>query len=364
MTTDAPPGGFLTLGDLEELAAARLPDDVWAMVQGAAGEEWTLRANRDAFHRQTLRPRVLTGVATLDLRTRILSEPASAPLFIAPMAYQGLLHPDAELATARAARDANVPTVVSTLSTRSLEEISAAAPEGDRWFQLYLQPEFASSVRLVERAERAGYRALVLTVDTPVLANRDRQMRGGLAYDTPVPIGNGADILSPSRTPVPEGDHYALRAEASATWDILDRLRSVTRLPLVVKGILTPEDARLALDHGVRGIIVSNHGARQLDGAPAALDALPEVVRAVGDRAEVYYDSGVRRGSDVVMALAMGARAVGIGRPVLWALAVGGEAGVTRLLSLLKVDLATVMAVTGRTTIASLDRSVLGSPRW
>lgn len=362
--TDEDPGGFVTLGDLEEAASAKTPEDVWAFVQGGAGEETTLRANRDAFHRRTLRPRVLVGVETLDLSTRILGEPVRAPFFVAPTAYQGLVHADGELATARAARDAGVLAVFSTLSSRSLEEISAAAPTGMRWFQLYLQPEFDTSRRLVARAETAGYRAVVVTVDMPVLANRDRQIRGRVAVDTPVAVGNGEDIRPPSRAPVPHRDRYVLRQETAATWNVLDQLRGVTRLPLVVKGILTREDARLAVDHGARAVIVSNHGGRQLDGAPAALDALSEVVEEVGSRAEVYFDSGIRRGSDIVMALALGAKAVGLGRPVLWALATGGEAGVARLFSLLKVDLATVMAVSGRTEISSIDRSLLGTPRW
>jgi 4-hydroxymandelate oxidase len=362
--TDALPGGFQTLGDLEAVAAAAVAPDVWAMVQGAAGEEWTMTANRDAFRRHTLRPRVLTGVATLDLRSRILSDPVNAPFFIAPLAYQGLLHPDGELATARAARDAGVLATFSTLSSRSLEQTAAETPTGPKWFQLYLQPQFDANQKLVERAERAGYHAIVWTVDMPVFSNRDRQIRGGVAVDVPVAIGNGPEFVPPPRAPVRDGPIFSLREEAAATWETLDQLRTLTALPIIVKGILTREDARLAIDHGARGVIVSNHGGRQLDGAPAALDALPEVVEEVGRHGDVFFDSGVRRGSDIVMALAMGARAVGIGRPVLWALAVGGAAGVARLISLLEIDLATVMALTGRTTIPSIDRSVLGSPRW
>jgi 4-hydroxymandelate oxidase len=363
MKNDAP-GGFDTLGDLEQLAAAKVSEDIWAFVQGGAGEETTQRANRDAFHRRTLRPRVLTGVDSLDLRTQLLGIPVHAPFFIAPTAYQGLLHPDGELATSRAAAEANVLAVFSTLSTMSMEEIAGAAPLGPRWFQLYLQPEFETSQRLVERAEKSGYRAIVLTVDMPVLANRDRQIRGRVAVDSPPPIGNGPGVVAPARAPIPEGDHYTLRRETAATWEVLDQLRAITRLPLVVKGILTREDARTAVEHGASGVIVSNHGGRQLDGAPAALDALSEVVEEVGANCEVYFDSGIRRGSDIVMALAIGAKGVGIGRPVLWALAVGGAPAVARLLSLLKLDLATVMAVIGRTTVARIDGTLLGTPRW
>ncbi len=360
---DDVPGGFLTLGDLESAARARLADDVWAYVQGGAAEETTLRDNRAAFHRRTLRPRVLAGVDRVDLRRPILGRPASAPVFLAPTAYQGLVDPEAELATARAAQEGGVPAVFSTLSTRPLEEIAAASGPGDRWFQLYLQPDFERSVELVSRAEVAGYRALVLTVDMPLLANRDRQIRGGVAVDTPVPVGNGSDVVSPARAPVLEGGVYRWRAEAGATWEVLDRLRSHTDLPIVVKGILTGDDARRAAEHGASAVVVSNHGGRQLDGAPAALDALPEVVAAVGPRLEVYLDGGVRRGSDIAMALALGATAVGVGRPVLWALAAGGRAGVARLISLLKLDLATVLALAGRPSIAAIDGSLLGAAR-
>ena len=362
--TDTTPGGFLTLGDLEAAAAAKVERDVWEFVQGGAGDEMTLRANRDAFHRQTLRPRVLSGTERIDLRSTVLSARVAAPFFVAPTAYQGLLAPDGEVATVRAARDAGLLTVVSTLSTRSLEEVAAAAPDGLRWFQLYLQPEFSASVRLVERAETAGYRAIVLTVDMPLLANRDRQLRSGVAVDGPAPIGNGAEIQSPARMLVPAGEEFVLRADAGATWEVLDRLREHTRLPIVVKGVLTGEDAGRAVDHGAAAVVVSNHGGRQLDGASATLEALPEVVRSVGSRVEVYLDGGVRRGSDVVMALALGARAVGIGRPLLWALGAGGAPGAARLFSLLKVDVATVMALVGRTTVSAIDRTLIGEPRW
>ncbi|MGI0071666.1 MAG: alpha-hydroxy acid oxidase [Thermoplasmata archaeon] len=362
--TAVPPGGFLTLGELEAAAASKVSPDVWALVQGGAAEETTLRANRDAFHRQTLRPRVLTGVDTFDLTSQLLDARVTAPFYLSPTAYQGLLHRDGEVATARAARDAGLLAIFSTLSSRSLEEIAVAAPSAPRWFQLYLQPEYDASRRLVERAEKAGYRAIVLTVDMPVLSNRDRQVRGGVAVDTPVLVGNGPDARAPPRAPDRDGARFVLRPSASATWEILDRLRAATSLPVVVKGILTAEDARLAVEHGARAVIVSNHGGRQLDGASAALEVLPEVVREVGGKTEVYFDSGVRRGSDIAMALALGARGVGIGRPALWALAVGGEAGVAQLLSLLKLDLALIMALTGRPNIPAIDGTLLGAPRW
>ncbi len=355
---------FSTLGELERAAARVVPEDAWAYVQSGAGDEDAMRANRDAFRRRTLRPRALIDVTHLDLTTTLLDERVSAPFFICPMARHGLLHPEGEAATARAASDARVLSVFSTLSTRSIEEIAAAAPKGPRWFQLYLQPEFAASRNLVERAERAGYTAIMLTVDLPVLGPRDRLAERGFVIAEDAPVGSGDEILAPDRSPKGALGRYSLRKDAAATWNILDDLQSITHLPVVVKGILTGEDARRAVTHGARAVLVSNHGGRQLNSAQAALDALPEVVRSVGSDVEVYFDSGVRRASDVLMALALGARGVGIGRPVLWALAVGGEGGVRHLLSLLSTELATDMALVGRRRLSEVDRTLLGAPRW
>ncbi len=355
-------GGFVTLSDLEEVASKKVGAPAWAYVQGGAGEERTLRANREAFQRWTLRPRVLVDVTALDLTAKVLNEKVSAPFYISAAASQGILHPDGEAGTARAASAANVLAMFSTLSTLSLEQIAQAAPKGPRWFQLYLQPEFALTKKLVERAEKAGYSALVLTVDMPVQATRDRQSIAGYSLEGRT-VGNGEDIVPPSRSPVPDDEHFSVRSDASATWEILDHLQKITRLPIVVKGILTGEDARLVQDHGAKAVVVSNHGGRQLDGAPASLEVLPEVVEAVGSKVEVYLDGGVRRGSDILIALALGAKAVGIGRPVLWALAAGGEDGVAKLISLLKTDLATAMALTGRRTISEVDRTLIGASR-
>jgi len=249
----------------------------------------------------------------------------------------------------------------STLSSLSLEEIARAAPEGLRWFQLYLQPEFAGTRRLVERAEKAGYRAVVLTADVPVLGVRDRQAEAGFAIDSSEPIGNGPEVVPPARGPTPTAAGFSLRADGSASWEIVDRLREVTDLPIVVKGVLTASDAREAVRHGACGIVVSNHGGRQLDHVAASLDALPEVVAAVGSDAEVYLDGGVRRGTDVLVALATGARAVGLGRPVLWVLAAGGAAGVSRFLEVLAEEFATAMALTGCGSLSEIHPGLLGT---
>jgi isopentenyl diphosphate isomerase/L-lactate dehydrogenase-like FMN-dependent dehydrogenase len=224
-----------------------------------------------------------------------------------------------------------------------------------------LQPEFSVTTSLVERAEKAGYKAIILTVDMPVAGNRDRENQAGSPLASPTILGNGREVVRPLRNPIVDGNRAHIRKEASNTWKVVDHLQEITRLPLILKGILTREDARLAVVHGAKGVVVSNHGGRQLDGAPASLDALSEVVEEVGSEVEVYFDGGIRRGSDIIMALALGARAVGVGRPVFWALAAGGEAGVSKLLSLLKTDLATVMALTGRRTLSEIDKSLVNN---
>lgn len=358
-SSGVPIGGFSSLSDLEPYAAKCLSPTLWDYVQGGSGEGRTLRANREAFQRATLRSRVLAGLKQIDLRTRLLHDAVRLPFFLAPTAYQGLIHPDGELATARAAHRAGALAAFSTLSTHSLEEIARASETGPRWFQLYLQPEFGGTRRLIERAERAGYTAIVLTVDAPVLGVRDGQLRSGFAIDTSLPVGNGPGLIPPSRGPTPSGDVWSLRPDTQGDWSVLEELRRFTRLPIVVKGVLSAEDARRAVEAGAEAIVVSNHGGRQLDGAPSSLSVLEEVVGAVEQKVEVYLDGGVRRGSDVLIALALGARAVGIGRPVLWALAVGGEAGVERWISLLASDVATALILAGCEGISSLDRSMV-----
>jgi 4-hydroxymandelate oxidase len=353
------PGGFQTLSDLEQVARKRLSDPVWAYVQGGAGDESTIEENLEAFRRWHLRPRQLAGIRTVDLRTTLLGTDVASPVYIAPTAYQGLVHPSAEAATAAAASGVGVLAMFSTLSSLSLEAIATAAPVGPRWFQVYLQPEFVVTQKLVQRAEKAGFSALVLTVDAPVLGPRDRQTHDGVAIRSPVPIGNGPEVVAPARAPQFERGVYTFPPDATVTWEVLERLREITSLPIVVKGILTVDDARRAVDRGARAVVLSNHGGRQLDGAVTGLDALPEVVEAVGARAEVYVDGGVRRGRDVLIALALGARGVGIGRPVLWALAAGGEAGVARLLTLLNNELAVSMMLAGRRSVAEIDRSLV-----
>lgn len=356
------PGGspkFATIGDLEEAAREAVDAEVWGYVQGAAGAEQTAHANEEALARWALRPVSLAGVRSVSLETTLLGGPVRAPFFVAPTAYQGQIHAGGERATISAAASLGVLTIVSTLSTDSLEEIARAADHGPRWFQLYLQPRFDHSLDLVRRAERAGYTAIVLTVDAPVLGPRDRQARSGFALDAIPPVGNGPGVRTPPRGPDWDGGPYVVEGAEEVGWPALEQIVAATELPVVVKGVLTGEVARRAVELGAAAVYVSNHGGRQLDRAPAALDALPEVVEAVGGQVEVYVDGGFRRGSDLAIALALGARGVGLGRPVLWALAAGGEEGVERYLRLLGAELANVLLLLGRSRVGEVDRGLV-----
>jgi isopentenyl diphosphate isomerase/L-lactate dehydrogenase-like FMN-dependent dehydrogenase len=270
--------------------------------------------------------------------TSVLGTEVSFPALVAPMAFQGLAHPDGERAMARGASAAETIMCLSTLSTVSLEEVAGAAPEGKRWFQLYWGPDRTKVQDLLERAAVAGYRAIVVTVDLPEVGRRERDLRTG--FETPASLSDVTDN--------------------SLTWRDLEWLRAQTALPVLVKGILTGEDAVLATEAGVEGIVVSNHGGRQLDGVAASLDALPEVVEAVGDRAEVLLDGGVRRGTDVVKALALGARAVLVGRAALYGLAVDGAGGVERVLTLLREEVELALALCGCASPAEVARSHVG----
>lgn len=350
---------FRTLSDLEEIAERSVDARVWGYIQGGAGAERTRRANEAAFERWVLLPDPLAGVRSVDLRTCLLGHEVSAPFFVSPTAYHREVHPAGERATASAAAGLGVLGIYSTLSSDSLEEIAVAGGEGPRWFQLYLQPKLDTSLDLVRRAERAGYSAIVVTVDTPLLGSRDRQERSGFALRDTLAIGNGLKVRTPPRGPTWDGGTYPVGDAGEVTWESLEAVRDATGLPLVLKGILGAGSARRAARLGAKGIIVSNHGGRQLDLAPAALDVLPEVVDAVGGEIEIYLDGGVRRGSDALVALALGARAVGLGRPILWALAAGGRAGVERYLRGFGTELANSLVLLGRRSVSELDRSVV-----
>jgi isopentenyl diphosphate isomerase/L-lactate dehydrogenase-like FMN-dependent dehydrogenase len=348
---------IVALHEFEAFARLAMAPDAFDYVAGGAWDELTLADNLASWTRYQLRPRVLVDVASVSTSTTLLGRPAAMPVAIAPMAVHGLAHPDGEVATARAAAAASVPFTLSTTSSRSIEEVAAAAPDGRRWFQLYVQREIGRSRELVERAEAAGYEALVLTVDLPRLGYRERDRRSG--FELP-PLGN-----FPAETPATHArgvhaDGFEMldaQHEVGLTWDDLATIRSWSRLPFVLKGILTAEDARLAAQHGVDAIVVSNHGARQLDRVAAPVDVLEDVVDAVDGRTEVWVDGGVRRGVDVCIALALGARGVMLGRPVLWALATDGEAGVARALAILREELEVALTLLGTPSPDAVTRA-------
>ena len=335
----------VSLPELESLGRATIEPASWDYIAGGAWAEDSLAEAPLAWRRRRLRPRVLVDVAHVDPATTMNGQPTRQPVAIAPMAAHGLAHPDAERATARAAAAARVPFTLSTLSTASIEEVAAAAPDGVRWFQLYTQADPGRSRSLVERAELAGYSAVIVTVDLPILGYRERDLRSG--FNLSVKHGNFPDSHPDHGSRGGEESGYDLlqdELDRGLTWADLGQIRSWTRLPILLKGVLTAEDARMAVDHGVDGIVVSNHGARQLDRTVTTADALEEVVAAVAGRTEIWVDGGIRRGLDVVTALALGARGVLVGRPILWALAAGGQRGVEQALEILRHE--TVIAMT------------------
>lgn len=333
---------LLTLDDAERLAKQVVPPDAWGYIAGGAGDERTLRWNREAFSRYRLRPRVLIDVSTVTTETTVLGTPVSMPVLVAPMAYQQIAHEDHELATARGAAAAGTVMCLSTVATATPADVAVAAPGAPRWLQLYVFRDRAVSDEVVAQALEVGFTAIVLTADLPVVGIRDSERRAG--FDVPelnVPAFAAARARNTSEDP-------ALRfLDAGLQWDYVTELRERWNVPIVVKGLVTAEDAELACAHGAAGIVVSNHGGRQLDGAVASLEALPEVVEAVAGRAEVFLDGGIRRGSDVAVALALGARAVLVGRPVMYGLAFGGEKGVRQVLEILRDEVENALALLG-----------------
>jgi 4-hydroxymandelate oxidase len=346
------------LADFEPFARERMDPAAFDYVAGGAWDELSLADNEGAWRRFRLRPRVLVDVSGVDLATTMLGTPVAFPVAIAPMAAHALAHPDGEVASARAAAAAGVPFTLSTMSSRSIEEVALAAPDGVRWFQLYTQRDPGRTRALVERAAAAGYRAIVVTVDLPVLGYRERDRRSG--FNLSVSLGNFADdTLGPTHADHGARAGYETIADElsrTLTWDSLAMIRSWAGLPLVLKGIMTAEDARLAVEHGADAIVVSNHGARQLDRVHAPVDVLAGIVAEVRGGTEVWVDGGVRRGLDVAIARALGARGVLVGRPVVWALAAGGQAGVERALAILREEFEIAITLLGARTPADLHR--------
>ena len=357
----ASPAVPLTLADFEPLARARMSHMAYEYVSGGAGDEITLRENQLAFDRIRLQPRVLQDVSALDLGTTLLGQPLPFPILLAPTAYHRIVHQEGELATVRGAAEAGAVLVASSFATTSIEDMGRAAKASPLWFQLYVNRDRGFTRDLVQRAEAAGCRALCITVDSPTTAFRYREARVKFALPEGLERANlkalGTTAGKVHRTT--EGSIYNAVLDPALTWKDIEWLRGLTRVPVLIKGVLSPDDAERGAEAGV-GIVVSNHGARNLDTLPASIDALPRVVDAVKGRVPVLADGGIRRGTDVLKALACGASAVLIGRPYLYGLAVDGAAGVTRVVQLLRRELELAMAMTGRRSLAEIDRTVLG----
>jgi 4-hydroxymandelate oxidase len=348
---DASASDVLSLPELEERARACMSTMAYEFLASGAGDEHTLRWNREAYDHIRLQPRVLRDVTKVDTTIELLGTKLAFPILLAPTAYHRAIHPEGELATARGAGAAGAVWVVSTATTTPLEDIArvASAPV---WFQLYVQPDRAVTKDLVQRAEDVGCRALCLTVDTPVQGARNRQTRAGFA----LPVG----ATAPYMVQLAGGRAIAdTRRGVVMTWEDVEWLRSIARVPVLLKGILDPDDAERSIDVGANGIIVSNHGARLLDTALATIDALPAIVDRVQGRIPVLIDGGIRRGTDVVKAIALGATATLIGRPYCYGLAIGGAAGVQRVVDILRGELEMAMQLMGRQSLAEIDASTL-----
>ncbi len=340
---------LFNLDDYERAAQEMLPPEIYDYYAGGANDEITVQANGAAYGRIRLLYRVLRDVSQRSLATEILGQPLSLPILIAPTAFHRLAHPQGEIATARAAAAAGTIMIVSMVATTAIEEIAAAnaasAKAPPLWFQVYVLPDRDFTVTLVRRAEAAGCRALVLTVDSPIFGRRERDMRH---HFHELPPGLSLANFTPSGTTTPPKFDF----KADLTWADVAWLRTLTDLPLLLKGIVHPDDVRLAWEHGANGLIVSNHGGRQLDTAVSTIEILPEIAAAANGRMPILVDGGIRRGTDVLKALALGADAVAIGRPVLWGLAVGGESGVYDVLDNLRRELDSALALCG---CANLD---------
>jgi lactate 2-monooxygenase len=354
---------------LQERAREVLSAEAFGYVSGGAGAEQTMRANLQAFERWRIVPRMLRDVSVRDLGCSVLGTAMAAPVMLAPVGVQSIVHPEAELAASRAAASLGLPFILSTAASHSMEEVAEAMGEACRWYQLYWPKDRDLAASFVNRAGEAGYGAIVVTLDTWLLGWRPRDLghaylpflKGeGVANYFTDPVFRAALERTPEEDPGPAIGHWAYQfANPSVTWADLAWLREQTGLPIVLKGVLHADDARRATAEGVDGLIVSNHGGRQVDGSIGALDALPEIRRAVGDELPVLFDSGIRTGADVFKALALGANAVCLGRPYIWGLALDGQAGVEQVLRCLLAELDLTLALSGYTALAQLDGSSL-----
>jgi L-lactate dehydrogenase (cytochrome) len=377
----------VNIDDLRSLAYRRVPKIVFNYIDGGAESEVTMRENRRAFDAVTFRPRHAVAAANTDLSTTVLGTQLALPLLLAPVGYCRVMHPGGEVAAARAAGAAGTAYILSTVSGHRLEDVKAAS-SGPVWFQLYLTGGRSAAEEGMERAQQAGYKVLVVTIDTTVIGLREREVRDGMLemlrgniwsqipYATQLfarprwlarfllhgGLPSMPNIVVPGKGPLRVGDAHAALKRGAFVWKDMDWIRDLWKGPIVIKGVLSFEDVRRSLDQGAAAIVVSNHGGRQLDGAPATLRILPEIVAAVNGKAEVLLDSGIRRGADVVKALCLGARAVLCGRAYAYGLAAAGEAGVTRAIEILRCDLDRTLKLLGCPSVRSLDRSYVDVP--
>jgi len=356
------PGGALNTRELEQLARERLSSLAFDYYASGAHDEHTLRDNVEAWARIPLHYRVLVDVSARDTSTTVLGEPVAMPILVAPTAFHKLACPEGELATARASSRAGTVMILSSLSNTRVEDVCAGAT-GPVWFQLYVYRDRGATAALVARAESAGARALVLTVDAPLLGRRERDVRNrfhlppGLSVENMSAEGHGVVELQQAESGL--ATYVAAKLDPSLGWKDVAWLRSITRLPVLVKGLVRPDDACRAIEHGASGVVVSNHGGRQLDGAPATASVLGAIADAVQGRIEVLVDGGVRRGADVLRALALGARAVLVGRPILWGLAVAGEEGAFGVLETMREELDQAMALAGCARVGEVTRELV-----
>lgn len=357
-----------SLADFEQAAQSRLSKMAFDYVAEGAADELTLRRNRDCLSAIRLKPRVLTDVSRLDTKLELLGQTLTFPILLAPAAFHKLMHPEGEIATARGAAAGGTTLVVSSLSTFSIEDI-AKSTKASLWFQLYVQRDHGFTRELVQRAEAAGCRALCITVDSPVPGTRNREMRDafhllpGMAPENLHGLQVQNHDKREENPASADYDIYNALMDPKLTWDGIDAIRSYAKIPVFVKGILNPDDARLAVAHGADAVLVSNHGGRQLDTVPATIEALPHVVESIEGRVPVLMDGGIRRGTDVLKALAFGARAVMIGRPYLWGLAVNGSAGVEQVVQILRREFLTAMALCGCINLSSITREIIWTDR-
>ncbi|XP_053315118.1 2-Hydroxyacid oxidase 1 [Spea bombifrons] len=361
---------LITVDDFEQYAKTFLKKSVFDYYWSGADDQQTLLDNVAAFSRWRLYPRVLRDVSVTDLSTTILGQRVSMPICVGATAMQRMAHPDGETATVKACRSLGVGMMLSSWATSSIEEVAEAAPDSLRWMQLYIYKDRNLTRTLVQRAERSGYKGIFLTVDTPYLGRRLEDVRNKFQLPPHLRMKNfdSEDLAFSSKKAYGDNSglavYVAQAIDASIKWDDIEWLKGITSLPIVVKGILRAEDAMEAVKRGVSGILVSNHGARQLDGVPATIDVLSEIVEAVDGKVEVYLDGGIRKGTDVLKALALGARAVFVGRPALWGLAYKGEEGVKEVLNILMEEFQLAMSLAGCCNVNEIKRSLVREDRF